>query len=393
MRLNERCVAEFSTSSAPTDKEGFLNKKGEVNRGYQRRWFILKGNLLYYFEKRSDKEPIGVIVLDNCHVELAESGEPYAFQITFGGDGSRTYILGADSPKEMEAWMRAITHSNYECLKMMVESFESTLEKLTSEENDLASASSSTNVSSVANVSGASNFIGVDDKRDNSDTGELVIERPVSEDAREFSIGSSDSMDSKYLQTARDVDSAIAFNSDVSSDVTITRTEPMIGNLITLDDDDDDDDQIPIQTEFSLDEGFYSFSKHTTDIMPLSYSDLGRLEDMHTEDLLNRLSGNLPSRSRDDSDLTRVKRDVVPRNMRPKSERRRNNVRTVYESTEASRLDRGKSKTMPRSSSEQDVVGFHSEHSSVFRYLHELYSASIWVKCKEFGKNAALTPL
>ena len=58
MRLNERCVAEFSTSSAPTDKEGFLNKKGELNRGYQRRWFILKGNLLFYFEKRSDKEPI-----------------------------------------------------------------------------------------------------------------------------------------------------------------------------------------------------------------------------------------------------------------------------------------------------------------------------------------------
>ena len=84
MKLNERCVAEFSTSSAPTDKEGFLNKKGELNRGYQRRWFILKGNLFLYFEKRSDKEPIGVVVLDNCHaLSWRKAGNLNAFQITF----------------------------------------------------------------------------------------------------------------------------------------------------------------------------------------------------------------------------------------------------------------------------------------------------------------------
>lgn len=393
MRLNERCVAEYSTSSAPTDKEGFLNKKGELNRGYQRRWFILKGNLLYYFEKRSDKEPIGVIVLDNCHVELAESGEPYAFQITFGGDGSRTYILGADTPKEMESWMRAITHSNYECLKMMVESFESTLEKLTSEENDLATASSSssnTNANSFVNVSGASNIISVDDKQKNSNTSGSVVERPVSRDLK-----NNDIIDNMQPSTM-EADTSAAYtqcSSTVNLDSTVPRSEPVVGNLISID-DDDDDDQIPIQTEFSLDEGFYSYSKHPTDIMPLSYSDMGRLEDMHTEDLLNRLSGNVPSRSRDDSDLTtRVKREGMHRNLRTKSERRRNNVRTVYANTEAPRLDRGRFKTLPRPSSDQDIAGYHSEHSSVFRYLHELYSASIWVKCKEFGRQATVTPL
>ena len=392
MRLNERCVAEYSTSSAPTDKEGYLNKKGELNRGYQRRWFILKGNLLYYFEKRSDKEPIGVIVLDNCHVELAESGEPYAFQITFGGDGSRTYILGADTPKEMEAWMRAIAHSNYECLKMMVESFESTLQKLTSDENDMASASSSSsNPSSIVHVSGASDFISVRHKEDNSSTAAPVIEIPFPEGAGDFRI--NDNLDNVQLLTGED--GATAYLPSVECDVTVGRTEPVVDNLINLD-DEDDDDQIPIQTEFSLNEGFYSYSKHTTDIMPLSYSDMGQLEDMHTEDLLNRLSGNMPSKSKDDSDLTtRVKRDAVSRKPRPKSERRRNDVqtRTVYENTVAPRFDRGKSKTMPRYSSDQDIAGYHPEHSSVFRYLHELYSASVWVKCKEYGKQAISTPL
>lgn len=376
MRLNERCVAEFSTSSAPTDKEGFLNKKGELNRGYQRRWFILKGNLLYYFEKRSDKEPIGVIVLDNCHVELAESGEPYAFQITFGGDGSRTYILGADTSKEMESWMRAITHSSYEYLRMMVESFESTLEKLTSEENDLVTSASSSNSSNLtSNVSGASNFNTVDTEEDSSNP-EPVFHVPVVT----VTEGKNDTLDN--LEFPKRMDASVS-----STDVTLDRTEAAGGNLINL--DDDDDDQIPIQNEFSLDEGFYLFSKHSSDLMPLSYSDLERLEDMHNEDLLSRLSGNVPSRSKDDFDLiTRVKHEALPRNMRPKSERRRNNACTMYENVPAPSLDRGKSRTLPRRSLTQtDDGGYLSEHSSVFRYLHEHYSASIWVKCKEFWRQ------
>ena len=383
MRLNERCVAEFSTSSAPTDKEGFLNKKGELNRGYQRRWFILKGNLLYYFEKRSDKEPIGVIVLDNCHVELAESGEPYAFQITFGGDGSRTYILGADTSKEMESWMRAITHSSYEYLRMMVESFESTLEKLTSEEIDLVTSSSSNNSSNLAsNVSGVSNFNTVDTEVDRSNA-EPIFHMPVAAVTEDCKVGKNDTLDN--LQFPKSQDGAVVN----ISDTTLVRTEAAIGNLINFgDNDDDDDDQILIQNEFSLDEGFYLFPKHSPDLMPLSYSDLERLEDMHNEDLLSRLSGNVPSRSKDDSDLiTRVKREALPRNMRPKSERRRNNARTMYANVPTPSLERGQLRTLPRSWAQTDESGYLSEHSSVFRYLHELYSASIWVKCKELWKQ------
>lgn len=384
MRLNERCVAEFSTSSAPTDKEGFLNKKGEVNRGYQRRWFILKGNLLYYFEKRSDKEPIGVIVLDNCHVELAESGEPYAFQITFGGDGSRTYILGADSSKEMEAWMRAITHSSYEYLKMMVESFESTLEKLTSEENDLVTASSSANANSAPSVSGASNLNAVD-AQENRSNSVPSFQMPVVSVTDDFGAVNNDTLDSLQLPKSQE---ASVYSSDVNSDVTLDRTEVAVGNLISL--DDDDDEQIPIQNEFSFDEGFYSYPKHSSELMPLSYSDLERLEDMHNEHLWNRLSGNMPSRSKDDFDvITRVKREVLPRNQRPKSERRRNNTRTMYANVEAwPSQERGKPRTLPRSLSPQtEEGGYFSEHGSVFRYLHGLYSASIWVKCKEFWRQ------
>jgi hypothetical protein len=68
MKINEKNLAAFASSATPVDREGWLVKRGEVNKGYQKRWFVLKGNLLFYFEKRGDKEPVGVIVLEGCTI-------------------------------------------------------------------------------------------------------------------------------------------------------------------------------------------------------------------------------------------------------------------------------------------------------------------------------------
>lgn len=124
--------------------EGWLAKRGEVNKNYQRRYFVLKGNLLFYFEKRGDKEPLGVIVLEGCtigkrflvftvcfakidsmeskldYLELAEDGEQYCFQIVFHGINNRTYHLSAESQDLMERWMKALTCAGYEYMKLMV---------------------------------------------------------------------------------------------------------------------------------------------------------------------------------------------------------------------------------------------------------------------------------
>ena len=388
MKLNERCVAEFSTSSAPIDKEGYLNKKGELNRGYQRRWFILKGNLLYYFEKRSDKEPIGVIVLDNCHVEMAESGEPYAFQITFGGDGSRTYILGADTPKEMESWMRAVTHSNYDCLRVMVESFESTLKKLSSEENDLVGVSSSRASTSRTDTASGGFLSDFDmEQRHHRSSTVPAHERPVSKVARDSSVRYNDKLGGFETLRQKGVDEVNAeetvSNEKSTRPETIGRTQPVFGNLI----DFEDDDQLPMHSEFSFNEGFYSIAKHSEDLMPLSYSDLERLEGIHSEDFFNRLSGNVPRQSKDDSALiSRSRPSSVSRNQRTRSERKRNNVK-LYNVLDPGSNEMGNSRTLERSLYLSDDVGYVLENRSVFRYLHELYSASIWVKCKEFGKQ------
>jgi hypothetical protein len=64
MKINEVTLVKYATSpDVPPEKEGWLWKRGEVNKSFQKRYFVLKGNLLFYFEKQNDKDPVGLIIL------------------------------------------------------------------------------------------------------------------------------------------------------------------------------------------------------------------------------------------------------------------------------------------------------------------------------------------
>ncbi|XP_044758390.1 sesquipedalian-1 [Coccinella septempunctata] len=120
MKINEKNLCAYAVSASPIDKEGYLSKKGEVNKSFQKRYFVLRGNLLFYFDKKSDKEPIGVIVLEGCTLELVDDDEPFCFKIDFHGSNSRSYILGTESQESMEQWMKALACSSYDYMKLMV---------------------------------------------------------------------------------------------------------------------------------------------------------------------------------------------------------------------------------------------------------------------------------
>jgi hypothetical protein len=130
--LNEKGLAHFATSGTPADKEGYLQKKGEVNKGFQKRWFVLKGNLLFYYEKKGCKDPLGVVILEGCTIELAEDADNFMFMINFAATGSRTYCLSAHSQEAMESWMKALSCAGYEYMKLMVLELQSKLEELSS---------------------------------------------------------------------------------------------------------------------------------------------------------------------------------------------------------------------------------------------------------------------
>ncbi|KAG5669746.1 hypothetical protein PVAND_000040 [Polypedilum vanderplanki] len=120
MKINEKTLYAFGLSRTCIDLEGYLNKRGEVNKAFQKRWFVLKGNLLFYYEKKEKREePLGVIILEGCRVELADyEEEKFCFTINF--PQNRCYILSADSQEQMELWMKALTTAGYDYMRLMI---------------------------------------------------------------------------------------------------------------------------------------------------------------------------------------------------------------------------------------------------------------------------------
>ncbi len=144
MKINEKTLIRFATcDSNPADKSGRLWKRGEVNRAFQRRFFVLKGNLLFYFEAEtssSSTPPVGVVVLEGCTVELADDEDNtdfFGFKIVFHGDGKRTYVLAAETQSDLESWMKALACASYDYMKLMVAELQQQLRDLDDAESAL----------------------------------------------------------------------------------------------------------------------------------------------------------------------------------------------------------------------------------------------------------------
>ena len=99
-----------------------------VNKSFQRRWFVLKGNLLFYFEKKGG-DLLGFIILEGCVIELAEAEtEKYCFNINFLGN--RSYVLSGENQESLECWMRALTCSGFDYMRLMVNELQRQLDEL-----------------------------------------------------------------------------------------------------------------------------------------------------------------------------------------------------------------------------------------------------------------------
>jgi len=130
MKINNKHLSVFARSSAIVDRQGYLSKQGELIKSYQRWWFILKGNLLFYYDKKNDTEPMGLIILEGCFIELSDNSEKFAFNLVFIGSSSRTYVLVADSQEDMEAWMKALACSGHDYVKNAVSMLQCQLNEL-----------------------------------------------------------------------------------------------------------------------------------------------------------------------------------------------------------------------------------------------------------------------
>ncbi|KAJ7984448.1 hypothetical protein DPEC_G00354940 [Dallia pectoralis] len=80
MKINKKILTHFQLCASPVDKKGYLCIKGERNTSYQKRWFVLKANVLFYKERHNNRDLVGVIVLEGGPVQLCESEEQFAFR-------------------------------------------------------------------------------------------------------------------------------------------------------------------------------------------------------------------------------------------------------------------------------------------------------------------------
>lgn len=111
------------------DKEGWLSKQGGRYKSWKRRWFILNDNCLYYFEFTTDKEPRGIIPLENIKIRtIPDRNKQHCFELYSSGnevikacktdsegkvvEGKHTvYRMSASTEDEKEDWIKCILQS------------------------------------------------------------------------------------------------------------------------------------------------------------------------------------------------------------------------------------------------------------------------------------------
>ncbi|KAK3520271.1 hypothetical protein QTP70_019673, partial [Hemibagrus guttatus] len=142
MKIHRKILTHFLSCTSPVDKEGYLYKKVHVscpvcvhiklqhslslfiylskkysflqrgrNTSYLRRWFVLKGNLLFYQERPADRRLLGVIVLEGCIVQTEDSD--VSFSVVFTGPGLRSYHLASDDQPSRKCWVNALRSASH----------------------------------------------------------------------------------------------------------------------------------------------------------------------------------------------------------------------------------------------------------------------------------------
>jgi hypothetical protein len=117
LKVDENILIQISNSCVPSTKEGYLRKKGINSKAFLRRWFVLKRNMMFYYEKRGDKRPLGVIILEGVVVRQSVSYGGYVFEIASKIDDGRKYNLEANSKSEMDQWLYSLSGASYEVLR------------------------------------------------------------------------------------------------------------------------------------------------------------------------------------------------------------------------------------------------------------------------------------
>lgn len=100
----------FQVLGSIVHKEGYMSKQGGSWKTWKRRFFVLRGNFITYYESEGEASPKGVINLDGCEIEICKSskwGKEFCFEIHHSE--RRSFVLHANSEQHRNAWAEAIS--------------------------------------------------------------------------------------------------------------------------------------------------------------------------------------------------------------------------------------------------------------------------------------------
>ncbi|KAG1405306.1 hypothetical protein G6F60_003719 [Rhizopus arrhizus] len=108
--------------------EGYLLKLGR-NRGWRKRWFVLRTDTLSYYENDKEYSPHRIIpldhIIDSLEVEPVSKNKQYCFKIIIP---KRSYILCAPNEIVMESWLNSLVVATRRAKRIVTNSISSSIE-------------------------------------------------------------------------------------------------------------------------------------------------------------------------------------------------------------------------------------------------------------------------
>jgi len=124
--LCDQFIGHFAKMESQVDlqtllqaRQGYLWKLGggqETGSKWNRRWFVLRDNVLMYFQAPRDflgfrDKPNGVVLLDEANIRPRDEKSARPFTFVLSHAGGESVVLAAESEKEMHEWMQAVRTS------------------------------------------------------------------------------------------------------------------------------------------------------------------------------------------------------------------------------------------------------------------------------------------
>jgi hypothetical protein len=110
---------EVDITSLLQPRQGYLWKLGggqEKGSKWNRRWFVLRDNVLMYFNSPKDftgfrDKPSGVVLLEEGNVRTVDTGALQKYTFMLAHPNGESVVLAAETEKEMHEWMQAVRTS------------------------------------------------------------------------------------------------------------------------------------------------------------------------------------------------------------------------------------------------------------------------------------------